>query len=525
MIKPFIIGTICATVILLPIFFGGMMSGEGALRENPIGSDNNRLETQNTNFNHEQLEHYRIKGGILTKDASWPTLGTNDPMETKPWFGSSNEGDADPDMLRDSPPVTRSPSGETSGTNFGDSSFNPDRNLPAPTSPTPENKTKKEPDLEKKPDKDDGSVDDKDKEDKNDIAPIPDPEKEKDQEGDHGEDKEKEKDEESPFTSSGDLVIHFIDVGQGDCILVETPGGANFLVDGGPVSSGSKVVDYLNDQGITRLEKVIATHEHADHVGGLIEVYESNIEVDVTYSSTYDHNTNTAREFRRLAIEHSEYRNPEFKDILNLSCTDVEATFLHPYPRAEGDIHYMNLVLNVEYGHFSVLLMGDAEIATEKALVSNNEVFSYLPSQVLKVGHHGSRTSTGKDFLKAVNPKAAVIQVGSNSYGHPAKDTLDNLSDFGASVYRNDLQQDIVVSSDGTTFDFNMEPYIHTDEVLIRPDNNTLASFSNKNKNNFYVMQIEEEGGLPKNNNYVPDPFGINSVVDLIYLKLTIEEE
>lgn len=258
----------------------------------------------------------------------------------------------------------------------------------------------------------------------------------------------------------GELALHFIDVGQGDAILVGTPCELYFLVDAGTKGAGDTVVSYLKELGVDRLKKVVATHDHADHAGGLISVYESPIEVVTTYVSPYEHDTQTAEEFRTLAEAHSTLKTPSVLDTLNLKCEHIEATFMHPYTSAAGDIHYMNLVLNVAYEDFSALLTGDAEIESEQAMLDNHEVRAYLPSEVLKVGHHGSRTSTGEAFLEKVSPEVAVIQVGEdNRYGHPHQEVLDRLNAAGMEIYRTDISGNIVIYSDGIGYDVQAEPY------------------------------------------------------------------
>lgn len=242
--------------------------------------------------------------------------------------------------------------------------------------------------------------------------------------------------------------FHFIDVGQGDAILIDSPCDTYILVDGGPRHAGDDLVAYLNELGVDRIEKVIATHEHADHVGGLIAVYESPIEVGTTYTSKYEHDTIPAKEFRGLAKEHSRVEYPEALDTLNMDSIDV--TFLHPYEEADdSDIHYMNLVVNIQHGDFSVLLTGGAEAEVEKAILNNPDLEEYVPSTILKAGHHGSSTSTSELFLDAVDPDTVVIQCGvDNKYGHPHEETLENLEIRGIEVKRTDLDGTVIIYSD-----------------------------------------------------------------------------
>ncbi|RQD72496.1 MAG: MBL fold metallo-hydrolase, partial [Tindallia sp. MSAO_Bac2] len=261
----------------------------------------------------------------------------------------------------------------------------------------------------------------------------------------------------------GEMILHFIDVGQGDSILIETACDSYVLIDGGPSGAGDDLVVYLNNLEIDRLDKVIATHEHADHVGGLVSVYESPIEVGTTYGSQYEHDTITAENFRSLAEEHSVYETATAFDTLNLNCEYTEMSFIHPYEGAAGDIHYMNLVLNVEFNEFSALITGDAEKESENAMIDNAS--EYLSSDILKVGHHGSRTSSSQDFLEVVSPSTAIIQVGEdNRYGHPHEETLNRLALADVDIYRNDISGTIVITSDGVGYQVDTDPYVYDPE-------------------------------------------------------------
>ncbi|RQD73760.1 MAG: MBL fold metallo-hydrolase, partial [Candidatus Syntrophonatronum acetioxidans] len=268
---------------------------------------------------------------------------------------------------------------------------------------------------------------------------------------------------EEAVVEPGEMIFHFFDVGQGDSILIETPCESYVLVDGGPRGAGDDLVSYLNALGVERLDKVVATHEHEDHIGGLISLYESPLEVETTYGSQYQHDTITAENFRDLAQEESNFITAAAFDTLNIDCEYTEMTFIHPYEGASGDIHYMNLVLNIEHQEVSALITGDAEEEAETAMMENAS--EYLPSDILKVGHHGSRTSTSQPFLDVVSPGTAVIQVGEdNRYGHPHQETLDRLTQAGVDIYRNDISGTLVIASDGTEYEVDTDPYVYHPE-------------------------------------------------------------
>ncbi len=182
-----------------------------------------------------------------------------------------------------------------------------------------------------------------------------------------------------------------------------------------------------------------------------------------TYVSSLINDTAVAKEFRALAGQHSLLKTPKPMDTLQLKCRDTVATFLHPDPETKESINNMSLVLKIDYKDFSVLLTGDAEKDAEEIMLNSKPISDYLPSKVLKVGHHGSQTSTSQDFLDAVSPEIAVIHVGAtNRYGHPHQETIDKIAECGAALYRTDQSGNILIQSDGYTY------YVATD---YRPTN------------------------------------------------------
>ncbi len=273
-----------------------------------------------------------------------------------------------------------------------------------------------------------------------------------------------EVDPEDPSVEAGELTAHYIDVGQGDAIFLETPCDSHVLVDAGQNWEGDTVVDYIQNLGINQIEKVVATHPHADHIGGLSDIYK-NLEVAVTYDSGYEHDTETYEEYYELANQESEFKIARKGDTLDIESLDAE--FMHPPEGHTGEVHDLNLVLNADFEGQSILLTGDAEEPSEEMMIES--VPEQLDSDILKVGHHGSYTSTGDEFLEAVDPDDAVIQVGEdNTYGHPHDETLQTLQDHDVDIYRNDYQGDVVMTLDEDSWEVNEEPWdgeIDEDEV------------------------------------------------------------
>lgn len=244
------------------------------------------------------------------------------------------------------------------------------------------------------------------------------------------------------FENDRQLSVDFIDVGQGDSILI-CSGGQSMLVDAGTNESGKTVLNFLRNKGIKKLDYAVGTHPHADHIGGLDDVIRG-IDTDsllmpnaVTDTKTFN-DVLDAAESRNLSITVPE------DDEFSLGASRV--TVLSKNKEQSDNLNNSSLILKIVYGDFSLLLTGDAEKEAEKQLLSDKKDVS---ADVLKVGHHGSETSTSGNFLKAVSPKCAVISCGKNNdYGHPHEKTLKKLEKQGTEVYRTDISGTISLFAD-----------------------------------------------------------------------------
>lgn len=259
-------------------------------------------------------------------------------------------------------------------------------------------------------------------------------------------------------TSSSKLIVHYIDVGQGDSELIQIPGNINILIDGGTKSSSKKVVSYIKSLGIDKLDIVISTHPHEDHIGGLISVINSfkvNNVIDAEVNQT---STTFKNYLNAIKTKNINYLTPSPGESFDLA-TNVKLIIYGPYKRDKNDLNNSSVVVKLIYGSTSFLFEGDAESKEESQLISGG---LGLSATVLKVGHHGSKTSSTLKFLKKVNPKISVISVGKgNSYGHPAKTTIDNLLALGSTVYRTDTTGDIIIESNGSAVNVTRgSPYI-----------------------------------------------------------------
>ena len=248
------------------------------------------------------------------------------------------------------------------------------------------------------------------------------------------------------------LTVSFIDVGQGDSILIQTPQGKNILIDSGPNTAESVVLGYLESKGIKKLDAIVATHPHEDHIGNMDAVIQ-NFAVSKVYAPNVTTNTKAFESFL-LAVKSKGLKLtiPEVGQDISPD-SKVKIIVLSPTKKDKyEDLNDYSIVLKVEYGKTSFLLMGDATTNIEEEILHGSKLRQYLKSDVLKVGHHGSKYSSSSTFLSTVKPKYAVISVGKdNSYGHPAAITLSKLKSIGAEILRTDEQGTITITSDGQT--------------------------------------------------------------------------
>lgn len=257
----------------------------------------------------------------------------------------------------------------------------------------------------------------------------------------------------------GNLRIYALDVGQGDGLLVISPQGKSVLIDAGPVEAGDEVVEALRNHGIRQIDLMIATHPHADHIGGMKKVFDT-FRVKKFLDSGQTYGTAT---YEKLLREIQDNKTPYIKAVRGQSIEIEPGVKFDVYgppkpPFSESDIgkdrsvqNANSVVLRLSYGTFAMLFTGDAEFETEDQMMKAG---ANLQANVLKIGHHGSRHATSGKFLTVVAPQFAIISVGEgNDYGHPAQLTMDRLKKANIKTLRTDLSGEIEIFSDGKTFD------------------------------------------------------------------------
>ncbi len=248
---------------------------------------------------------------------------------------------------------------------------------------------------------------------------------------------------------AGTLTVTWLDVGQGDAAVIQC-GGQSILIDGGKPEKSSYIYAWLQQHGLSYLDVIVATHVDADHIGGLAGAL-NYASVGTAYCPETTGTTETFQSFvKYLAQRGKQITVPTAGETYALGGAQVQ--ILGPLHCAE-DSNDNSIVLKVSFGATSFLFTGDAERAEEQDLLNAGV---NLQSTVLKVGHHGSDTSTSYPFLRAVAPQYAVISVGAgNSYGHPTEAVLSRLRDAGVTTFRTDMQGEITAVSDGQTINFS----------------------------------------------------------------------
>lgn len=295
---------------------------------------------------------------------------------------------------------------------------------------------------------------------------------------------------------SGYLKIHYIDVGQADCALIEC-NGEYVLIDGGNVADSQLVVSYLQKQGITELLAVICSHAHEDHVGGLPGVL-AVFRTYHVYAPTRTYSSNCFDDFVYYTDQQGlEITIPEPGEYLSFGGATM--TVLGPvdtYP----DPNNTSIVVMVEYGTTRFLFTGDMETDAENDMLDYwGEGFNWN-ADVLKAGHHGSNTSSGYRFLYETAPKYAVISVGQgNSYGHPHQEPLSRFHDADVTVYRTDEMGTILATSDGTNITFTWE---NASAKPNDPSGSQQTSYYIGNINS-KVLHLPSCSGLPAEKNQI----------------------
>lgn len=259
----------------------------------------------------------------------------------------------------------------------------------------------------------------------------------------------------NPASSNANDTVSFIDVGQGNCTLVKS-GDSAMLIDAGEVDKGKDVVSYLKALKIKKLDYIIVSHQHSDHMGGIVEVLNSDIEVGkIIMPKIPEKLTPTSYTYTNLLTSIKE------KGLLVRAARDEEFyvgnVTVNTYAMKEdySDLNNYSVVTKFKTNAGSFIIMGDLEKAAEKELLNKN---ADLSVDVILLGHHGSSSSSGDKLLKSVNPSCAVISVGANNkYGHPNDSTIERVKKYTDKIYRTDLNGNIVFDCDNKDLSLSID--------------------------------------------------------------------
>jgi len=263
----------------------------------------------------------------------------------------------------------------------------------------------------------------------------------------------------TPPPAAAEIYVHFIDVGQADAIYIELPDNNDILIDAGNRADGPLVVNYLKDQGVDDIELLIATHPHEDHIGGLPNVLDAFV-VESILDSGYTATTNIYKEYSsKSQAEACTWASDNYQ---TYTWGTVTLQILTGNQSWGSNTNDYSVVCRLDTGDIEFLFTGDAETAVENILTGT------LEAEILKVGHHGSTSSSSLAFLNKVDPEVAIICVGTgNTYGHPHQETLTNLQNVGAKIYRTDLNGTIVVKTDGKTYSVSTQKNLTAPVITI----------------------------------------------------------
>ena len=252
-------------------------------------------------------------------------------------------------------------------------------------------------------------------------------------------------------TPKGTLAVHFLDIGQGDSIFIELPNSQTMLVDAGENYYGEGIINYIYDCGYEKLDYLVATHPHSDHIGSMSYIVR-HMDIDAVYMPKVSTTTKTYENLLDSISNKGLKIKTAIAGTKILDIDELEIVILAPVEIYEDDLNNCSVILKITYKDRSFLLTGDAE---KKEF---EDVYLDMSADVLKVAHHGSSTSTTEEILEKIKPEIAVISLGEdNEYGHPHKSTLKLLNNIECDIYRTDEDKTVKISTDGENLEIETD--------------------------------------------------------------------
>ena len=294
-------------------------------------------------------------------------------------------------------------------------------------------------------------------------------------------------------TFSGDtLRVNYIDVGQGDSIFIELPNKETMLIDAGEAYKSDSVINYLNNLGIKRIDYVVGTHPHTDHIGGLESVI-NTFDTGSIYMPKVSSNSKTFEDLLTTISNKNLKVKTAKSGVVVLNEDNLKLEFIAPNSDNYSNLNNYSAVLKLTYLDNTFLFMGDAEVLSE------DEITSDVKADVIKVGHHGSDSSSSVEFVKKVNPEYAIIMVGEgNSYNHPYQSIINRYLSMNTKVLRTDLDGNIICNSDGVDVSCKGDKESSSDSSLVINSNISLVSLDSPvSRGNDVTVSIK---GLPNTN-------------------------
>ena len=250
-------------------------------------------------------------------------------------------------------------------------------------------------------------------------------------------------------TPKGTLAVHFLDVGQGDSVFIELPNSETMLIDTGENYHGEGIINYITDCGKDKIDYLVATHPHTDHIGSMSYIVR-HMNIGEVYMPKVSASTKTYENLLESILDKGLKIKTATAGTSIIKDGDLEIEILAPVTIYEDDLNNCSVILKIIYKDRSFLFTGDAEVK------EFDDVYLDMGADVLKVAHHGSRTSTTEELLERIDPEIAVISLGKdNEYGHPHKSTLKYLNNYECDIYRTDQDRTIKISTDG--YDIEVE--------------------------------------------------------------------